>query len=89
MWRTLRRKVARSSLQLRCLPTFLVEVRFQTEQALQRGVRAIAFIATDGDIFFAGDLAGIFVEYPTSDLHGGDFCVEETFLLGAGSALLT
>src|SRR5271155_4670185 len=63
-------------------------MRFEAEKTLQRGVRAIAFIAVYRGLFFADDFASFLVEYAAGDLHGSDFGVEETLLLGASGALL-
>ena len=63
-------------------------MRFEAEKTLQRGVRAIAFIAVYLGLFFADDFASFFVEYAAGDLYRSDFGVEETLLLGASGALL-
>jgi hypothetical protein len=60
----------------------------ECEQSFERGVGAIAFVAVAADFFGADFLASLFIEHGFGDLHGSDFTGEETFLLGAGGALL-
>ena len=65
-----------------------IEVRLQREQAFERGVGAVALVAVAADFFGADFFAGFLIEHRFGDFHGSDFAGEETFLLGAGGALL-
>src|SRR4051794_8259426 len=73
----------------RTLTAVGIEVGLEREQAFERGVRAIAFVAVAADFFGTDFFAGLFIEHGFDDFHGSNFISKKTFLLGAGGALLT
>ena len=60
----------------------------ERQQSFERGVGTVALVAVTADFFGADYFAGLLVEHGFGDFHGSDFAGEETFLLGAGGALL-
>src|ERR1700686_5711590 len=64
-------------------------MRVKAKQALQRGIRPVAFIAINGSFLFANKLSRLFVKDPARDPHRSDLRAEESLLLRASGALLT
>src|SRR5262249_46833417 len=65
-----------------------VKVRLQCQQPLERGVRAVAFVSSRGDLFSANPLSRLFVQDCADDRNWGDLVLEEALLLSSGSPLL-
>src|SRR6266508_5050173 len=63
-------------------------MRFERQQAFERRVGAVAFVAFQVMLFLTRDLAGLLVHDSAGDLHRRDLAFEKSFGLRAGGALL-